>query len=298
MHSRTLSSFYSESPKLWVLGWFLCIFTMVGNGFVVFLVCSKRQLRTKTNTFIVSLAVADFCVGMIAVPSPFLCKMENTCISDKKLILLIISLWVFFIYASGTNLFILVLERYVAVVKPLKYLTFMKRRRVIKMVLTSWGIPFVFSLTVSLRSIGFNATDRIRIIAGYFYLLFEVILCIILTFCLASMFLVVYKQYSWDRTLTMQLQFNQRVTRVKTRNLSAVKWVALVTCVFLLCYGILMRCSFLVLTGHKCTDDLHYNLPVQVINSGLNPIAYALFKRDIKQECKRYLFKRVELKKL
>ena len=115
----------------WVLGWFLCIFTMVGNGFVIFLVCSKRQLRTKTNTFIVSLAVADFCAGMIAVPSPFLCKMENMCISDEKLILLIISLRVFFIYASGTNLFILVLERYVAVVKPLEYLTFMKRRRVI-----------------------------------------------------------------------------------------------------------------------------------------------------------------------
>ena len=211
------------------------------------------------------------------------------CISDRKLILLI-SLWVFFIYASGTNLFILVLERYVAVVKPLKYLTFMKRRRVIKMVLTSWGIPFLFSLTVSLRSIGFNSTDRIRNIAGYFYVLFEVILCIILTFCLTSMFRVVYKQNSRDRTLIMQLQFNQRVTRVKTRNMSAVKWVALVTCVFLLCYGILMRCSFLVLTGHKCTDDLP--VPVQVINSGLNPIAYAMFKRDKKQECKRYLFKR------
>ena len=108
----------------------------------------------------------------------------------------------------------------------------------------------------------------------------------------ASMFRVVYKQNSRDRTLIMQLQFNQRVTRVKTRNMSAVKWVALVTCVFLLCYGILMRCSFFVLTGHKCTDDLHYKLPVQGINSGLNPIAYAMFKRDIKQECKRYLFKR------
>ena len=276
----------------WVLGWFLCIFTMAGNGFVIFLVCSKRQLRTKTNTFIVSLAVADFCVGMIAVPSSYLCKMENMCISDRKLILLIISLWVFFIYASGTNLSILVLERYVAVVKPLKYLTFMKRRRVIQMVLTSWGIPFLFSLTVSLRSSSFNSTDRIRNITGYFYVLFEVILCIILTFCLASMFCVVYKQNSRDRTLIMQLQFNQRVTRVKTRNMSAVKWVALVTCVFLLCYGILMRCSFSVLTGHKCTDDLHYKLPVQVINSGLNPIAYAMFKRDIKQECKRYLFKR------
>ena len=224
---------------------------MVGNGFVIFLVCSKHQLRTKTNTFIVSLVVADFCVGMIAVPSPFLCKMENMCISDEKEILLIISLWVFFIYASVTNLFILVLERYVAVVKPLKYLTFMKCRRVIQMVLTSWGIPFLFFSTLLLQSTRFNSTDRIRNIAGYFYLLFEVILCIILTFCLASMFRVVYKQNSRDRTLTMQLQFNQRVTKVKTRNMSAVKWVALVTCVFLLCYRILMRFSFLVLTGHS-----------------------------------------------
>ena len=52
--------------------------------------------------------------------------------------------WVFFIYASGANLASLVLERYIAVVKPLKYLTFMKRRRVIQMVFTSWGIPFPF----------------------------------------------------------------------------------------------------------------------------------------------------------
>ena len=86
------------------------------------------------------------------------------------------------------------------------------------------------------------------------------------------MFRVVYKQNTRDRTLTVQLQFNQRVTKVKTRNMSAVKWVALVTCVFLLCYGILMRCSFLVLTGHKCTDDFHYRLPVKFVNSGLNNI--------------------------
>ena len=155
----------------WVLG--LCIFTMVGNGFVIFLVCSKRQLRTKTNTFIVSLAVADFCVGVIAVPSPFLCKVENMCISDEKAILRIKSLWVFIIYASGTNLFILILERYVAIVKPLEYLTFMKRRRVIQMVLISWVVPFLFSLTVSFRSSSFNSTDRIRNITGYLLFAFR-----------------------------------------------------------------------------------------------------------------------------
>ena len=59
---------------------------MAENGFVIFLACSKRQLRTKTNTFIVSLTVADFCVGMIAVASPFLCKMENKRISDENVL--------------------------------------------------------------------------------------------------------------------------------------------------------------------------------------------------------------------
>ena len=60
----------------WVLGWFLSILTMVVNGFVIFLVYRKRQLRTKTNTFIVSLAVADFGVGMIAVPYAFSAALQ------------------------------------------------------------------------------------------------------------------------------------------------------------------------------------------------------------------------------
>ena len=274
----------------WVLGWFLSILTMVLNRFVIFLVCIKRQLRTKTNTFVVSLAVADLGVGMIAVPSLFFCSLATECTPRSKEGLIVIFVRVFIIYTSGTNLVGLVLERYVAVVKPLKYLTFMKRRRVIQMVLTSWGIPFLFTLTlVSIRLI---AIDRFKTMNGSLYLLFEVILCLILIFFLASMFLVVYNLNSRDRTLAKQLRFNQLVTRAKTQNTSAVKWVALITCVFLSCYGIMMRCSLLLLTGHKCGNDFHYKIPLQVINSGINPIAYAFFKRDIQQECKRLLFKR------
>ena len=274
----------------WVLGWFLSILTMVVNGFVIFLVCSKRQLRTKTNAFVVSLAVADFGVGMIAVPSRFFCSLATECTPRSKEKSIVIFLWVFTLYASGTNLVSLVLERYVAVVKPLKYLTFMKRRRVIQMVLTSWGFPFLF--TLPLVSIGLIAIDRMETLSGYLALISEVILCVILIFFLASMFFVVYNLNSRDRNLAKQLRFNQLVTRAKTQNTSAAKWVALITCVFLACYGIMMRCSLLLLTGHKCGNDFHYKIPLQVINSGINPIAYAFFKRDIQRECKRLLFKR------
>ena len=270
----------------WVLGWFLSILTMVVNGFVIFLVCSKRQLRTKTNAFVVSLAVADFGVGMIAVPSLFFCSLVTECTPRSKERSIVIFLRVFTLYTSGTNLVSLVLERYVAVVKPLKYLTFMKRSRVIQMVLTSWGIPFLFTLTSLL--IRLIAIDRIITMLGYMCLLFEIILSVMLIFFLASMFFAVYSR---DRTLAKKLRFNQPVARAKTQNKgSAVKWVALVTCVFLSCYGIMMHCSLLFLTDNKSCNDFYFKIPLQVINSGINPIAYAFFKRDIQQECKRLLF--------
>ena len=273
----------------WVLGWFLSVLTMVVNGFVIFLVCSKRQLRTKTNAFVVSLAVADFGVGMIAVPSRFFCSLATECTLRSKEEVIVAFVRVFTFYASGTNLVNLVLERYVAVVKPLKYLTFMTRRRIIQMVLTSWVIPFLFHLT--LVSITLSAIHCAITMRGYLYLLFEIILCVILIFFLASMSLVVYNLNSRNRTLVKQLRFNQLVTRAKTKNTSAVKWVALLTCVFLSCYGIMMRCSLLLVTGNNSCNDFYFKIPLQVINSGINPIAYAFFKRDIKQECKRLLFK-------
>ena len=155
------------------------------------------------------------------------------------------------------------------------------------MVLTSWGIPSLFTLT--LVSIGLIAIDRIETLGGYLGLLSEVILCTILIFFLASMFFAVYSR---DRNLAKKLRFNQLVARAKTQNKrSAVKWVALVTCVFLSYYGLTMRCSLLLLTDQKC-NDFRYKIPLEVINSGINPIAYAFFKRDIQQECKRLLFKR------
>ena len=52
-----------------------------------------------------------------------------------------------------------------------------------------------------------------------------------------------------------------------------------------------MSCSLLFLIDQSC-NDFHYKIPLQVINSGINPIAYAFFKRDIQQEGGRLLFKR------
>ena len=56
---------------------------------------------------------------------------------------------------------------YIAMVKPLKYLTFMKRRRVIQMIFTSWGIPFLLTLAFSLLSVRLNSFEHAMTIVGY-----------------------------------------------------------------------------------------------------------------------------------
>ena len=36
-------------------------------------------------------------------------------------------------------------------------------------------------------------------------------------------------------------------------------------------------------------DDKEYKIPLLVLNSAINPVAYAFFKRDIKEEVERHI---------
>ncbi|XP_068707946.1 histamine H2 receptor-like [Montipora foliosa] len=64
---------------IWIINWCLSIVTITGNGVIIFLVFSKRQLCTKTNAFLVSLAVADFLIGTTTVPFFYFCEISKSC---------------------------------------------------------------------------------------------------------------------------------------------------------------------------------------------------------------------------
>ena len=269
----------------WILGWFLSILTITGNGFITFLVCSKRKLRTKTNVFIVSLAVADFGVGMTAVPSLFFCNMATQCKLEDFFMFTIRNV---FAYASVMNLCSLVLDRYMAVVKPLKYLTFMKRRRVIQMVSLSWAIPIIVNAVCAPPRSFFKSQFIYRIILWLPPMVFEWLPSVMLIFCFVSMLHVVCKHNRAARSLAKQLRFNHQVF-LKTQEKSAVIMMGIVISLFLLCYGIYLRCSlvFIFNDGFKPCNDLEYKIPILVLNSAVNPLAYSFFKQDIKEEVKR-----------
>ncbi len=275
----------------WFLGWLLSILTMTGNGFVIIIVCRKRHLRTKTNAFVVSLAVADFCVGMSFVPLQFFCDKVSRCDAQGASFKVVILLTELFLYASAVNLCSLVLDRYIAIVKPLKYLTLMKRRRVVQMISLSWTISVTFIVSVrSLKDSSKIPKPHIINIIGWFYVVFELLLSAILMFCFASMLRVVCKHGRSARTLAKQLRFNHQVL-FKTQETYAVKMIAVVVCLFLVSYGLFLRCSFMHIFGDRivCDSDKQYKVPIVVLNSAVNPLAYAVFKRDIKKEFKRLI---------
>ena len=261
-----------------ILGWTLSIAAAAGNGSIIFLVCKKRRLLTKTNAFIISLAVADLGVGASVFPSQFFCENVKTSHRCKNINWPI--RWLFG-YASLTSLCSLVLDRYVAIVKPLKYLNFMNRGRVIKMIFVSWAIPVGIAITP------FFLPDAVkRNFVSIFAMFWEIVSCCFLIFCFSSMILVVYKHDRSSATLAKQLRFNHRGLTVSSQDRSAVTMMAIVIVVFLVCYGIYLRCSLVgIFLNFKCNDTV-YKIPMLVLNSAINPWAYAFFKRDIKKEMK------------
>ena len=273
----------------WILGWSLSILTIIGNGFIIALVCSRRRLQTKTNAFVVSLAVADFCVGLSAVPPLFICEKTSGCNPEAPLANRVDYLRWLFGYASVTNLCCLVMDRYIAVVKPLKYLTVMKRRRVSQMIFFSWASSIAIIIPFVLNWLVFENNHFLFLLSLWIYVIFfEFLPCCVLVFCFASMLRVVYKHERAARMLAKQLHFNHHFL-FKSEEKSAVKIMAVVIGLFLLAYSCSLRCSlvYLFYTEEGSCNDQEYKIPLLVFNSAINPVAYALFKRDIKEEVKR-----------
>lgn len=275
----------AEPLWFWVLGWFLSILTMTGNGYIVLLVSSKRQLRTKTNAFILSLAVADFCVGLSVIPSLFFCEVTRTCkmLQTSCFTWARILRWIFS-DVSITNLCSLVVDRYIAIVRPLKYVTFMTRRRVTEMILFSWMFAIIFVLFESSLLLSFETPLVSKLFTCLVTIFFHLLPCLMQIFCFASMVRILHKHKRASRSLARQLGFNHRVL-FKPHEKSAVVMMTIVVGLFIVCYVMYMRCGFAIIFHDRAScNDSTYKIPVLVLNSAVNPLAYAFFKRDIKRE--------------
>ena len=263
----------------WILSGFFSVVAILGNATVLALISTRRKLHNRANCFVLSLALADLTFSALDMAALYYVLGSPLRGSERLAVLTAI---IVLGSASVTNLCALTLDRYVAIVHPLRYVTIMKPRRVGCLIAAAWAVA-------ALRPLVFTENSTPRRMVGM--TLYQILPCIGLVITTARILTIVRRHSKQTAALSAQLRHNYPTARSRgcigqnnratpTREaISANVLVAVVT-VFVACYGL---GSLLVFIPHNqyILKSVHILL---VLNSAANPIAYAFFKTDIKRE--------------
>ena len=266
------------------IGWLLSIATVVGNGFIIFLVAKNRRLHSSANWFVLSLAVADFGVGIAVFPSNYFCIYSMACNSRVYM-----AFFWFFLHSSVTNLCFLTLDRYIAIVHPYKYNNSTTKRHPGKVILIAWSIPFAISLSllVGMYARTSNTTQTVLLLTGVSA--FDIICCVLLFYAVVRILIVARARSHDVSVIELQVQINHSTefsnSHRRGKNITARFIIALVV-FFLGCYVAVNYLVFcLTFPCHIMPDQAAQVVTcLLVLNSAVNPFVYALLKKDIKEE--------------
>ncbi|XP_004482761.3 olfactory receptor 4K15-like [Dasypus novemcinctus] len=159
-----LSSSQELQPFFFVI--FLILYTVIllGNFLIILTVTSDACLHTPMYFLLANLSFTDICVASFATPkmiADFL--VEHKTISFEACL---VQMFFLHLFSSGEMVLLVSMayDRYVAICKPLHYMTIMSRHVCVSLVLISWCVGLIhttvqMSFTVNLPFCGPNQVD-------------------------------------------------------------------------------------------------------------------------------------------
>ncbi|XP_044271458.1 octopamine receptor Oamb [Tribolium madens] len=133
------------------------VMVIVGNCLVIAAVFCSSKLRSVTNLFIVSLAVADLLVGVAVLPFSATWEVFKVWIFGDVWCNMWLALDVWMCTASILNLCAISLDRYVAVTRPITYPSIMSPSRAKLLIAGLWVLSFVICFP---PLVGWKETER------------------------------------------------------------------------------------------------------------------------------------------
>lgn len=119
----------------------IIIVSIFGNLLVIVSVMRHRKLRIITNYYVISLAFADMLVAMFAMTFNFSVQIFDRWLFGYFMCDVWNSLDVYFSTVSILHLCCISVDRYIAIVKSLKYPLYMTKKTVFFMLLATWLAP-------------------------------------------------------------------------------------------------------------------------------------------------------------
>lgn len=261
------------SCTFYVIIAFLAVF---GNGLVVASFIRHSRLRTITNYFVVSLAVADILVGVVSIPiwiSMLLYSSGGRTLQDVY--------YVLDLFAGTCSILHLVtisLERFFAVVHPIRHRNTSAKVYFISLVVI-WVIPAVACVAaLKVKEINQQA-NMLFLFIGFF-----VIPLLVILFTYAMI---------W-RAASNRIQPSQDSSRSMKRDMRIAVTIALVIGFFVIAWLPFFIVQLLLVFCEKCQPGIYSRTEILLFlkfmhysNSAVNPIVYAVkipeFRRAFKQ---------------
>ena len=261
---------------------------IVGNATVLYIIATRKTLRTTANVFISSLAASDLGVGLSSfVPGAYF--SSHYLPSEGALQETFNILSSMFYTASVLNLCMMTLDRYIAIAFPYKYLAIMSRGHVVFLVLFCWLGPLLTSL---IPLLWFTcASDEKEEADVIFYptvsVLFVLTCYVILIPVTLHVYCITRRHLRSITAVNLQLGFNYAPrTSFRGANISSSKLLMIAAVVFILCYSVQLSQEICDLY-FNCSFSSDLPMCLLLLNSAINPFIYSFHKRDIRKELKR-----------
>lgn len=297
------SFFMSDTVPLWdtVLLGIIASLSFCGNAIVILLISARKKLRKQAspNWFILSLALADLCVGGLYAPSRFICRFATDCsVVAWNVIYYFQSV---FLSSSVLNLCVLTFDRYLAVVRPFTYHTVMSSSRVFYLIQLAWWIAVLLNIPFSLIEFipQFSSKEAPVVHSVSQMVIFAFIPSLFMIYAYITIMVIVRRHKMHIMLQEMQIAANFQGETQSTRPKNNTKdgtmrAVGVIVLNFIICSGLFqwLTISSLLDPGDHIIDSPAYRIIFILLHfkSAVNVLVYALLRKDFQNEL-RNLFR-------
>ncbi|KAI8482307.1 Adenosine receptor A2a [Branchiostoma belcheri] len=256
----------------------------------------NRRLRGTTNYFIVSLAVADICVGLLGIPFAIVTYLGFP--DNFHGCLMMLSFIIITTQSSIFSLLAIAVDRYVAIMNPLRYEYLMTTRT------ARWAIALTWALSLLIGMVPLmgwnlgpsqNGCAFTAVIDFDYFVYFNFFGCVltpllIMGFIYSTIFWSVRKQLRSIKSTDITTSAIEKKKKYFKKEVKAAKSLAIIVGLFAVCW---LPLHTLNCIDHLCREACPY--PYELLmtaillshaNSAVNPVIYAFRNRDYRNTFK------------
>ncbi|OCT91138.1 adenosine receptor A2b [Xenopus laevis] len=307
----------TASPAYIAVEVIIAVLSIAGNVLVCWAVAINSTLKNATNYFLVSLAVADIAVGLLAIP--FAITISIGLETDFHSCLFFACFVLVLTQSSIFSLLAVAIDRYLAIKIPLRYKSLVSGKRARTIIAVFWILSFVIGL---IPLMGWNRLDENcphepatshnctvqclfeKVVTMSYMVYFNFFGCVLLPLLIMlgiyiKIFMVARKQL---RQIELKCVGSDSSRTTLQKEVNAAKSLAIIVGLFAFCWLPIhiLNCITLFEPNFYKTKPgwvMYMAIILSHANSVVNPIIYAYKIRDFRYTFRKILSKYIVCRK-